>query len=65
MTDALPAFITMLAMPLTFSIANGLALGFITFPLLKLLTGRAREVSALAYGLAALFVIRYLYLGSG
>jgi AGZA family xanthine/uracil permease-like MFS transporter len=65
MTDALPAFITMLAMPLTFSIANGLALGFITFPLLKLLTGRAREVSVLAYVLAALFVIRYLYLGAG
>jgi AGZA family xanthine/uracil permease-like MFS transporter len=55
----------MLAMPLTFSIANGLALGFITFPLLKLLTGRAREVSPLAYMLAALFVIRYLYLGAG
>jgi len=65
MTDALPAFITMLAMPLTFSIANGLALGFITFPLLKLLAGRAREVTPLAYVLAALFLVRYLYLGAG
>lgn len=65
MTDALPAFVTMLAMPLTFSIANGLALGFITFPLVKLLAGRGREVSVLAYVLALLFLLRYLYLGGG
>jgi len=65
MTDALPAFLTILAMPLTFSIANGLALGFIAYPLVKLLAGRAREVSPLVYVLAALFVLRYAYLGAG
>lgn len=62
-TEGIPAFLTILAMPLTFSIANGLALGFIFYPLMKLLTGRAREASPLVYVLAALFVLRYIYLG--
>jgi AGZA family xanthine/uracil permease-like MFS transporter len=64
MTEAVPAFLTMLAMPLTFSIANGLALGFILYPLLKVLTGRWRETSPLVYVLAGLFVLRYAYLGA-
>jgi AGZA family xanthine/uracil permease-like MFS transporter len=64
MTEAIPAFLTMLAMPLTFSIANGLALGFIFYPLLKVLTGRWREASPLVYALAVLFVLRYAYLGA-
>lgn len=62
-TEALPAFLTMIGMPLTFSIANGLALGFVSYPLVKLLAGRGREVSPLVYVLAALFVLRYAYLG--
>jgi adenine/guanine/hypoxanthine permease len=64
LTEALPAFLTLLVMPLTFSIANGLALGFIFYALLKLLTGRAREASPLVYVLAVLFILRYVYLGS-
>lgn len=64
LTEAIPAFLTMLAMPLTFSIANGLALGFIFYPLLKVLTGRGREVSPLVYILAALFMLRHVYLGA-
>ncbi len=64
LTEGIPAFLTILAMPLTFSIANGLALGFIFYPLLKLLTGRWREASPLVYVLAALFVLRYVYLGA-
>jgi len=64
MTEAIPAFLTILAMPLTFSIANGLALGFIFYPLLKVLTGRWREASPLVYVLALLFVLRYAYLGA-
>ncbi|HKX30909.1 MAG TPA: NCS2 family permease [Blastocatellia bacterium] len=63
-TEAIPAFLTLLAMPLTFSIANGLALGFIFYPLLKVLTGRWREASPLVYLLAGLFVMRFIYLGS-
>jgi AGZA family xanthine/uracil permease-like MFS transporter len=64
MTEAIPAFLTMLAMPLTFSIANGLAFGFIFYPLLKVLTGRWREASPLVYVLAVLFILRYVYLGA-
>jgi len=62
-TEGLPAFLTLIGMPLTFSIANGLAMGFIAYPAAKLLAGRGREVSALAYVLAALFVLRYAWLG--
>ena len=62
LTEAIPALLTMLAMPLTFSIANGLALGFIFYPLLKVLTGRGREVSPLVYVLALVFMLRYAYL---
>jgi AGZA family xanthine/uracil permease-like MFS transporter len=64
-TEAVPAFVTLAGMPLTYSIANGLALGFVAYPLVKVLAGRAREVSPLVYVLAALFVLRFAYLGAG
>ena len=60
---AIPAFLTMLAIPLTFSIANGLAFGFISYTLLKVLRGRFREVNWMVYVLTALFVARFWYLG--
>ena len=63
LTEAVPAFLTIVAMPLTFSIANGLAFGFIFYPAMKLLTGRSREVKPLVYVLAGLFILRYAYLG--
>jgi len=63
-TESVPAFVTLIAMPLTFSIANGLALGFISYPVLKVIAGRGREVSPLVYVLAALFVLRFVYLGA-
>jgi AGZA family xanthine/uracil permease-like MFS transporter len=58
-TEALPAFLTVVLMPLTFSITDGIAFGFISYALLKLVTGRAREAHWLIYLFAALFVIRY------
>ncbi len=61
-TEAIPAFITLLTIPLTFSIATGLALGFITYPILKVFTGRWREVHWLVYVLAAIFALRFIYL---
>lgn len=64
-TEGMPAFITLLGMPLTFSIANGLTLGFIAYTLLKVLAGRAREVSPLVYVLTTLFILRFAYLGGG
>ncbi len=60
---AIPAFLTMIAIPLTFSIANGLAFGFIGYTLLKVLRGRFREVSWMVYVLTGLFVVRFWYMG--
>jgi len=56
--EAIPAFLTVVTMPLAFSIADGLTVGFISHAALKLLSGRGREVSWLAYLLAGLFVLR-------
>ncbi len=61
-SDAIPAFLTLLVMPLTFSISHGLAIGFISYPLVKGLSGRAREVHWLVYVLAGLFVLRYIFI---
>ena len=62
---AIPAFLTMLAIPLTFSIANGLAFGFSAYTLLKVARGKFREVNWLVYVLTALFVVRFAYLSQG
>ena len=59
---AIPAFLTIVAIPLSFSIANGLAFGFTAYALIKLLRGKFREVSWFVYVLAALFVLRFIYL---
>ncbi|HEU0121066.1 MAG TPA: NCS2 family permease [Bryobacteraceae bacterium] len=63
--DAIPAFLTIIAIPLTFSIANGLSLGFLSYALLQLLTGRGRQVAPFVYILAAILALRFMYLGSG
>lgn len=62
-TEALPAFMAIIAMPFTFSIANGIALAYILFPLLRLFTGRGRSVHILAYILCILFILKFLYVG--
>jgi AGZA family xanthine/uracil permease-like MFS transporter len=62
LTEAIPAFLTMVMMPLTVSITEGIAFGFIGYAALKLCTGRGREAHALVYGCAALFVARYVWL---
>ena len=59
-TEALPAFLAIMLMPLTFSITDGIAFGFISYAFLKLITGRGREVHWLVYLFAALFVARYV-----
>ena len=60
--ESIPAFLTMISVPLTFSIANGLAIGFISYPLVKAFSGRWKEVSVIVYVLAALFVLRFAML---
>jgi AGZA family xanthine/uracil permease-like MFS transporter len=61
-TESIPAFLTLLMMPLTFSITDGLAFGFISYALLKLVSGRGKQVHWLIYLFAVLFVVRYIWL---
>ncbi len=61
-TETIPSFLVIIGMPLTYSIADGLAFGFIAYPLMKLLSGRAKECSVLMYALGGLFVLRYVFL---
>jgi AGZA family xanthine/uracil permease-like MFS transporter len=62
---AFPSFLTIMTIPLTFSIANGLAFGFTAYTLLRICRGEFREVNWLVYVLTALFVVRFAYLGGG
>ena len=64
-TEAIPAFVTLLATPLTFSIATGLSFGLISYTLVKVAAGKFREVSAVIWILTALFILRYVYLAAG
>lgn len=57
--ESVPAYLTILIMPLTYSIANGIAFGFVSHVVLALCTGRGREVSPLTYVVSALFVIKF------
>jgi AGZA family xanthine/uracil permease-like MFS transporter len=58
-TESIPAFLTVVIMPLAVSITDGIAFGFIAYALLKLAVGRGREVDRLVYVFAALFLLRY------
>ena len=61
-TEAIPAFLVIIMMPLTLSITEGIAFGFIAYSLLKLVSGRGREVHWMVYLFAGLFIIRYIFL---
>ena len=61
-SEAIPAFITLITIPLTYSIATGLALGFISYPILKIFSGKAKEVHWIVYLLAIVFALRFVYL---
>jgi adenine/guanine/hypoxanthine permease len=63
-SEAVPAFITMLATPLTFSIATGLSLGLISYTLVKIAAGKIREINLLIWILTILFILRYIYLAA-
>ncbi|HEX7644174.1 MAG TPA: NCS2 family permease [Burkholderiaceae bacterium] len=64
-TESVPAVVTALMMPFTYSIANGVAFGFITYAGLKLLTGRFKDVPVVIWIIAAIFLFKFIYLGSG
>ena len=59
-TEAFPAFLTVVIMPLTFSIANGIAFGLISYIIIKWFTGRIKEVKLIAVVIALLFVLQYI-----
>jgi len=60
-TEYLPAFLTMVTMPLAYSISTGIAMGFVSYAFGKLVTGRARQCPLIVYIFAGLFVIRYAF----
>ncbi|KJL06616.1 MULTISPECIES: NCS2 family permease [Priestia] len=60
-TDAVPAFCTIILMPLTFSIGEGLALGFLSYTFVKLLAGRAKEIHWIMYMISAAFIINFVW----
>ncbi len=60
-TEAFPAFLTIIFMPLAYSIADGIAFGFIAFPLVKLVSGKTREVHWLLYILAVISLIHFFW----
>lgn len=59
-SEAVPAFITIAGMPFTYSISNGISLGFLSYVLIKLLSGRWKEVSGIMYVLAAFFLLFFI-----
>jgi len=61
-TEYLPAFLILVGIPLTFSIADGIAFGLISYSVAKLATGRWRECPVLTYVFAVLFVVQFLIL---
>jgi len=63
-TECIPAAITALVIPFTYSIAEGIAFGFITYAALKLTTGRARQVAPIVWVIAGLFLFKFAYIGS-
>ncbi len=62
-TEVFPAFLTIVLMPFTYSIANGICGGFVAYALLKLVTGKGKEVHMIVYILAVLIMARFVFLG--
>jgi AGZA family xanthine/uracil permease-like MFS transporter len=62
LTEAIPAYLTILAMPLFYSISEGICLGIISYVVLNVVTGKAKKVTPLMYVLALLFVLKYIFL---
>lgn len=65
MSNALPAFCTIVFMPFTYSIANGVAFGLITYCLMNIMTGKRREVRALTFMISVVFLVRYAFMTLG
>ena len=59
-TDMIPVFLTIVMMPLTFSIAEGIVFGMLSYVLLKILTGKHKEITPLMYGISVLFLVKFI-----
>ncbi len=64
-TELVPAFLILIGIPLSYSISDGLALGFLAYPLIKLIGGRARDVRPASWVIAALVLVYFLFVRSG
>lgn len=62
LSEAIPAYIAIIAMPFAYSISEGISFGVITYVILNLLTGRSQKISGLMYVLAVLFILKYVLL---
>jgi AGZA family xanthine/uracil permease-like MFS transporter len=62
MTEAIPAYLCLLTMPLTYSISEGIAIGIISYVVINAAAGKAKKVAPLMYVLAVLFVLKYILL---
>lgn len=62
LTDAIPAYLTIMAMPLFYSISEGICLGIISYVVINLATGKAKKISPLMYVLSVLFILKYIFL---
>ena len=62
LTEAVPAYLCLLAMPMVYSISEGIAIGVISYVLINLICGKRKKITPLMYVLAVLFVCKYIFL---
>ena len=62
LAEAIPAYLALIVMPLTYSISEGIAVGIISYVIMNLCTGKAKKITPLMYILAVLFVLKYIFI---
>ena len=62
MSEAVPAYLCLIAMPLMYSIAEGIAVGVISYVIINMVCGKAKKITPLMYVLAVLFICKYIFL---
>ena len=62
MLESIPAYLTIVAMPLFYSISEGISMGIISYVVLHVVAGKGKKVAPLMYVLALLFVLKYVFL---
>jgi AGZA family xanthine/uracil permease-like MFS transporter len=62
LTEAIPAYLALIAMPILYSISDGIAIGVVSYVIINLVCGKAKKITPLMYVLAVLFVLKYIFL---